>query len=199
MNADRFYSAHAGSNPFALEGYKNISLEIFNKIGVPDYVIVPAGDGALVSGIWKGFTELRAVGLAERTPRMIAVQVKGADPIVSAYNRNLLKYVEKNPVDSIAEGIVDSESYNSILTVKALRESGGFPVSVTDEEIKRSLGYGVKEGLIIEPTSAASLAALEKLRDDGKVGREEVIVPMLTGSGIKTLSEISKVATQVTY
>jgi threonine synthase len=193
MNAEGFYSAHAGSNPFALEGYKNISLEIFNKIGVPDYVIVPAGDGALLSAIWKGFMELRAVGLAERTPRMIAVQVKGADPIVTAYHRNLLKYVEKNPVDSIAEGIVASESYNSILAVKALRESGGFPVSVTDEEIKRNLGYAVREGLIIEPTSAASLAALEKLKEDGRVGREETIVPMLTGSGIKTLSEISKV------
>src|SRR5208282_6653587 len=178
--------------------YKNVSLEIFSKIGVPDDVIVPAGDGALLSAIWKGFTELKAVGLAERTPHMIAVQVKGADPIATAYHRNLLKYVEKNPVDSIAEGIVASESYNSILTVKALRESGGFPVSVTDEEIKRSLGYAVKEGLIIEPTSAASLAALEKLKDDGKVGKKETIVVMLTGSGIKTLSEISKIlATQV--
>jgi threonine synthase len=193
MNAGGFYSAHAGSNPFALEGYKNVSLEIFSKIGVPDIVIAPAGDGALLSGIWKGFTELRAVGLAERAPRMIAVQVKGADPIATAYHRNLLKYVEKDPVDSIAEGIVASESYNSILTVLALRESGGFPVSVTDEEIKRGLGYAVKEGLIVEPTSAASLAALEKLKDDGRVGREETVVAMLTGSGIKTLSEVSKV------
>jgi threonine synthase len=190
-----FYSAHAGSNPFTLEGYKNASLEIFDKIGVPDNVIVPAGDGTLLSAIWKGFRELKAVGLTERTPRMIAVQVKGADPIATAYHRNLLKYVEKNPVDSIAEGIVASESYNSILTVKALRESGGFPVSITDEEIERNLGRAVEEGLIIEPTSAASLAALEKLKDDGKVGKEETIVPMLTGSGIKTLSEISKVLT----
>ena len=187
------YSAHAGSNPFALEGYKNASLEIFDKIGVPDNVVVPAGDGALLSAIWKGFRELKAVGLAERTPRMIVVQVKGADPIATAYHRNLLKYIEKNPVDSVAEGIVASESYNSILTVKALRESGGFPVSITDEEIKRNLGRAVKEGLIIEPTNAASLAALEKLKDDGKVGKEETIVPIITGSGLKTLSEISKV------
>src|SRR5208282_689845 len=92
-NTGGFYSAHTGSNPFALEGYKNVSLEIFSKIGVPDDVIVPAGDGALLSAIWKGFTELKAVGLAERTPHMIAVQVKGADPIATAYHRNLLKYV----------------------------------------------------------------------------------------------------------
>jgi len=93
---------------------------------------------------------------------------------------------------------VDHARSVSILTVKALRESGGFPVSVADEEIKRSLGYAVNEGLIIEPTSAASLAAVEKLKVDGRIGREETIVPMLTGSGIKTLSEISKVlATQV--
>ena len=71
-------------------------------------------------------------------------------------------------------------------------------MSVADEEIKRSLGYAVNEGLIIEPTSAASLATVEKLKIDGRIGREETIVPMLTGSGIKTLSEISKVlATQV--
>jgi len=197
---EKAYSGHAGSNPFALEGYKNVSLEIFNKLGVPDDVIVPVGDGALLSAIWKGFKELKAVGLTEKTPRMIAVQVKGADPVATAYHRNLLKYVEKYPVNSIAEGIVASESYNSILAIKALRESGGFPVSVTDLEIDRNLGHAIKEDLIIEPTSAASLAALERLKGDGRVGKKGTIVVMLTGSGIKTLSEISKVlATQATY
>jgi threonine synthase len=191
--ASGFYSVHGGSNPFVLEGYKNISLEIFNKLGVPDVVVVPVGDGALLSAVWKGFRELKAVGLTEKSPRMVGVQIKGADPVVTAYNRNLLKYVEKNPVDSIAEGIVASESYNSILAVLSLRESGGFPVSVTDEEIKTGLECALKEGVIVEPTSAASLAALGKLKDEGSVGEDERIVVMLTGSGLKALSEISKV------
>jgi len=184
------YSCHAGSNPFAMEGYKKTALEIFSQIGVPDKVIVPVGDGTYLSGIWKGFKELRQLGLSQRNPQMVAVQVKGADPVAIAFRMGLLKYVVKNPVESAAEGIVASESYNSIFTVKALKESGGFPISVTDEEIASSLRIAINNGMIIEPTSAAALAAIPHLIDH-ETRRDETIVCMLTGSGIKTMSEIS--------
>jgi threonine synthase len=124
---------------------------------------------------------------------MIAVQVAGADPVAIAFKKGLLKYVLKNPVESVAEGIVASESYNSIFAVKALKESGGYPISVTDEEIVRNLRVAITNGMIIEPTSAAALAAVERMRNDEKVRKDETTVCMLTGSGIKTLSEISEV------
>jgi threonine synthase len=187
------YSCHAGSNPFAMEGYKKTALEIFNQIGIPDKVIVPVGDGAFLSGIWKGFKELQRIGMSKRTPQMVAVQVKGADPVAIAFKKGLVKYVLKNPVESIAEGIVARESYNSIFAVKALRESGGFPISVTDEEIVSSLRIAVTNGMIIEPTSAAALAAIDHMRNDEKIRKDETIVCMLTGSGIKTMSEISRI------
>ena len=95
--------------------------------------------------------------MSKRTPQMVAVQVKGADPVAIAFKKGLVKYVLKNPVESIAEGIVARKSYNSIFAVKALRESGGFPISVTDEEIVSSLRIAVTNGMIIEPTSAAGL------------------------------------------
>jgi threonine synthase len=122
---------------------------------------------------------------------MVAVQVKGADPVTIAFTRGLLKYVLKDPVESLAEGIVASESYNSIFAVKALRESGGFPISVTDQEIVKNLRAAIENGIIIEPTSAAALAATEQMINDRKVNSDENLVCMLTGSGMKTLTEIS--------
>lgn len=124
---------------------------------------------------------------------MIAVQVKGADPVAIAFKMGLLKYVLKNPEESVAEGIVASESYNSIFAMKALKESGGFPVSVTDEEIVRNLRIAITNGMIIEPTSAAALAAIDHMRSDEETGKDETIVCMLTGSGTKTTPEISKI------
>jgi threonine synthase len=187
------YSCHAGSNPFAMEAYKNTALEIFEKIGVPDKIIVPVGDGTHLSGIWKGFRELRQLGISKKSPQMIAVQVKGADPVTIAYQKGLSKCVVGNPVESVAEGIVASESYNSLFATKAMKESEGFPISVTDDEIVRNLQISLSNGLIIEPTSAAALAAVERMRDDDRVDSDESIVCMLTGSGTKTISEISKI------
>jgi threonine synthase len=192
-DARESYSCHAGSNPFAMEAYKKTALEIYEKIGVPGKIIVPVGDGTHLSGIWKGFKELKRVSISKTTPQMIAVQVAGADPVAIAFKKGLLKYVLKNPVESVAEGIVASESYNSIFAVKALKESGGYPISVTDEEIVRNLRVAITNGMIIEPTSAAALAAVERMRNDEKVRKDETTVCMLTGSGIKTLSEISEV------
>jgi threonine synthase len=185
------YSCHAGSNPFAMEAYKKTALEIFEKIGVPDKIVVPVGDGTHLSGIWKGFRELRQLGISKKSPKMIAVQVKGADPVTIAHEQGISKYIVKNPVESVAEGIVASESYNSLFTTKALKESDGFPISVTDKEIVRNLQISVGNGLIIEPTSAAALAAVERMRKEDRVENDEIIVCMLTGSGIKTISEIT--------
>lgn len=188
----KFYSCHAGSNPFAMEAYKRTALEIFEKIGVPDKIIVPVGDGTHLSGIWKGFRELRRMGAINKTPQMIAVQIKGADPVSVAFRKGLLKYVVKDPPESVAEGIVGSESYNCIFAVRALRESGGFPMSVTDKDIVRNLKAAIGNGMLIEPTSAAALAAIERMVSSQMVDTDETIVCMLTGSAMKTLSEISK-------
>jgi threonine synthase len=185
------YSCHAGSNPFAMEAYKKTALEIFEKMGVPDKIVVPVGDGTHLSGIWKGFRELRQLGVSDSSPQMVAVQVTGADPVAIAHQRGLIKYVVRDPVESIAEGIVASESYNSIFATKALKESNGFPVSVADEAIVRNLRMAVRNGLLIEPTSAAALAAVEELKNEGKAEDDETIVCMLTGSGMKTISEVS--------
>ena len=187
------YSCHPGSIPFATEGYKRTAVEIFNQIGIPDKVIVPVGDGTYLSGIWKGFKELQQIGLSKRSPQMVAVQVEGADPVAIAFKKGLLKYVLKNPVASVAEGIVASESYNSIFTVKALNESRGYPISVTNEEIARNLRTALDNGMIIEPTSAAALAAIDHLSNDHKTIGDETVVCILTGSGIKTTSEISNI------
>jgi threonine synthase len=175
-----------------MEAYKKTALEIFEKIGVPDKIVVPVGDGTHLSGIWKGFRELRQLGISEKSPQMIVVQVKGAHPVAIAHQTGLSKYVVRSPVESVAEGIVASESYNSLFATKALRESKGFPVSVTDDEIVRNLTVSLSNGLIIEPTSASALAAVERLKKSMGVDRDETIVCLLTGSGIKTISEISE-------
>jgi len=188
-----WYNCSVGINPFAIEGYKMISYEIFKQIGIPDKVIVPVGDGTNLSGIWKGFKELKLLGYTDKLPSMISVQIKDADPVTKAFrNGKLIETIEK-PIDSIAEGIVAKESYNIIHTVKALKESKGSAVSVTDEKIIDGLKILLKEGILVEPTSASVIAGLNKSLKENKINRSEKVVCLLTGSGFKTLTKIKEI------
>lgn len=181
----------SGFNPYGNEGDKITAFEIWETIGVPDYVVVPCGNGGNLYGIWKGFDELKRIGKTNKIPRMIGVQVHHADPIKKALEKEEW-YVELKKIPhSIAEGIIARESYTSPKTIKALRNSKGTIITVNDTEILSASKQLEKYEVIIpEITSASAFAGARKL----KCNPRNKIVIILTGTGMKYLSYLKKIS-----
>lgn len=188
-NPSKLLNITSGQLPLRTEANKTISYEIFEQLGVPDYIVVPCGNGSCFAGIWKGFKELYDCGFANKLPKMISVQIDRANPINKAYRFNQEIEIIHNSAESIAEGIVASESFCSPLVVKGLKESNGLVVDVNDHEIKKAL-YSIinSEGIIPEPTTASVYAALFKI----SFNKDDLIVCINTGSGLKYINEIYK-------
>jgi len=175
-------------NPYRLEGQKTIAFEIWDQLGhnVPDKVIVPVGNAGNISAIWKGFKELDALGLIDKLPEMIGIQAEGAAPIANLIKggNNEIKFVDKP--ETIATAIRIGSPVNWKKAVKAIRESGGTAETVSDAEIlaaQRLLAQ--REGIFVEPASAASIAGLIKLAETGLIDKDEEIVCIATGHGLK--------------
>jgi threonine synthase len=169
-------STHTG-HAFGPEGYKTIAYEIYTEIGVPAAVFVPTGYGELLFGVWKGFTELRRLGLSERVPRMFACEPAGAAPLVTAMRQGLpAAHVELGPTD--AYSIISLVSgYRGVV---AVRDSGGRALAVTDEQLRAARSEMARTGLWAELSSAAGLAGL---RSVGEMSGPVVCVS--TSSGFK--------------
>lgn len=175
------YLASTGLNPYFIEGLKTVAFELFEQMGVPDMVVVPTGTGGLLTAIFKGFSELRALGVVDRVPRMVAVQSSAVAPIVDAWRSG--REIRPPPVDvkSIASAILVKVPFNGISALDAMRRSHGFGVTVTDDQIVNALKALGREGVFAEPAAAASLAALEEMT----ICPGERVAVVITGSGLK--------------
>jgi threonine synthase len=171
-------------NPFRLEGQKTIAFEIIDELGhVPDNIIVPIGNAGNVSAIWKGMKEYKELGVIDKLPHMIGVQASGANPIAMMLNEG---FTELHPIgnpETVASAIKIGNPVNWPKAVTAIRESEGFVLDVTDNEILYAQSQIANvEGIFIEPASAASIAGLFKIGSE-KIGEE--IVCVTTGTGLK--------------
>lgn len=178
-----WYQATSALNPLVIEAQKTIAFEIAEQLGVPDYVIVPMGSGGAIYSIWKGFRELYKLGRINRLPRLIGVQSSGCPPIVNAY----LGQDERieNPITRATSIFVLNPSKKD-LAIKAIRESEGLAVTVSDKEIFEAEQEIAKmEGLFAEPASSGTIAALKKLAHQSIIDKNEVTVCLITGSGLK--------------
>jgi threonine synthase len=180
-----FVNPPIGSNPWGVEGYKTIAYEVAEDLHwmAPDVVVVPSAYSDGLYGIWKGWTELQALGLVKHTPRMIAAEPFG--PLAHALERGLQA---PEPVDAPAPSVAFSiaSRYGTWQGLAALRESGGAGVRITDEgvlEAQRALAR--EEGLYVEPSSAAALTAVMQMVDRGALDAEQTIVVVLTSAGLK--------------
>lgn len=173
-------------NPFRLEGQKTIAYEIYDQLGkVPDNIILPVGNAGNISAIWKGFKEMYEAGVIDELPRMIGIQAEGASPLVKAWKEKKKFQPEENP-ETVASAIRIGNPANWIKAWKAVEESGGLFESVSDEEILRAQRLlASREGLFVEPASAASLAGLIKLLESGEISRNESYILITTGHGLK--------------
>ena len=173
-------------NPMTIEGKKCSSIELFLQMGKnrPDIIYVPTGDGCILGGIYKGFYDLLSAGLIDALPRIICCQSAASDAIASAFESGQYRDVKAS---TIADSISVSSPANGRMAVRAIRESGGYAVRVTDDEIltaQRELC--AKAGVFVEPASACAYAAFRK--DCKNIGKDEKAVVLLTGTGFKDMS-----------
>ena len=173
-------------DPFLVEGYKTIAFELFEDLSEVDVVVIPVGHGVLAFSVWKGFNELKRFGFIEKLPRIVGVQASGCKPIVDAFEMGLEKPVECKECYTIARELLVKYPLRGKDVLKALRDSRGYAVAVDDADIVDSLRMLAKyEGLLVETASAAVVAGLKKLLEEKIVDRDEVVVLIATGAGIK--------------
>ena len=173
-------------HPLTIEGKKTVGLEIYQQNGfrVPDAILVPVGDGVIISGVYKAFYDLKAAGLIARLPRLVCVQA-GRSTAIHHYIRTG-KYQNALRPATIADSISVSIPSNAHMARRAVLESRGFSISVSDKEILRGQRtLAEKTGVFAEPAAAAPVAALRKLQGAGLLDCKEQIVLLITGHGLK--------------
>jgi threonine synthase len=166
-------------NPYRLEGQKTAAFEIVDELGdAPDYLCIPVGNAGNITAYWRGFREYREADLAKRTPRMMGFQAEDAAPLVRGF-----------PIGeprTVASAIRIGNPANWQGAIMARDESEGAIDSVTDEQILAAGRLLARqEGIFAEPASAASLAGLVKLVEQGFSLSEKRVVCIITGSGLK--------------
>jgi len=183
-----WYNRNTALNPFTVEGKKTAALEIGRQLAgsPPDVVIVPSGDGVIISGVAKGFADLVAAGLLERAPRLLAVQPTGSNALVRALATGA-ETIEPLPgAASVADSLVVEAPRAARLALRRIRETGGAAVSVDDQAILEAIPrLASLTGLFAEPAAAAALAGLDAALEQRLVGRDERVVLLITGSGLK--------------
>lgn len=181
-------------NPFRIEGQKTLGYEIIEQLGhVPDWIIMPVGNAGNISAVWKGLLEFREMGLIEKLPRMVGVQAEGASPIVDAFTKGNMQIVNTSRPETIATAIRIGAPVSWKKALRAIGDSNGIAVKVSDNEILEAQGSLARlEGLFVEPASAAPIAGLKKLIQNGTISRDEEIVCVATGHGLKDPDIITK-------
>lgn len=175
-----------GINPIQDEGLKIIGFEIWEEIEVPDIIIVPCGNGTLLFGLYKAFVELLLLKKIDHIPQFIGVQIKSSSPLKISFEQEKDWVALTTSPNSIAEGIIALESYSSPKVMKALKNTNGYMIEVTDEEVTIAMKEIISlEGLLPEPTAAAVFAGIKKIHTTGKT-----IVCIQTAGGQKNLKEI---------
>ncbi len=185
-----WYNRNTVENPFTVEGKKTAALEIAAALTPEeaDVVVVPTGDGAILSGVAKGFADLERGGLIARRPRLIAVQPEGSAAIVDALRRGDDTVVPVPEAASVADSLVVKVPRGALLCLQAIRSSGGGGVRVTDAAILAAIARLARlTGVFAEPAAAAALAGLDAALAEGLVRREERVVLLVTGSGLKDI------------
>ncbi|MFX1270255.1 MAG: threonine synthase [Promethearchaeota archaeon] len=177
------------SNPHFMEGEKTTVYETCEQLDwtAPDWIIAPMGNGGHVSMIWKGLRELEQIGLIDAShTRIIGAQASGCAPIVEAFKRGVKTITPPSSASTVAFDICVRNPVCGSTALMAIEESGGMAISSSDREILEAVRQlARREGVFAEPSSATTIAALQKLIHSGKIERGESIVCVITGMGLK--------------
>jgi threonine synthase len=174
-------------NPFRLEGQKTAMYELLEQLNwqAPDYVIVPGGNLGNSSSFGKAFAELLAAGLIDRVPRLIVVQAAGANPFSRMYDSGAKELTPTEYPETVATAIRIGNPRSWKKALRAVQNTGGWVMDVTDEEISEAKAMIGRDGIGCEPASAATLAGLRKLTAQNRIDGDASVIAMLTGHALK--------------
>jgi threonine synthase len=182
-----WYSRNTAYNPYLSEGKKTAALEVCEQLNweAPDRIFVSVGDGCIIGGLGKGLRDLLALGFIDRVPRLVGVQAEGAAPLVRAWPEGTEEIVPLVP-DTLADSISVGRPRDRVKALRAVRQTDGQFVAVSDEEILEAMRLlGQEAGVFAEPAGAAGFAGLRKLVGQGEIDSEERAVVLVTGNGLK--------------
>jgi threonine synthase len=187
--AGRWFDMSTLKEPYRLEGKKVMGLELALQLGwdLPDLIFYPTGGGTGLIGMWKAFAELEALGLiGAKRPRMIAVQAAGCAPIVRAWESGADRAQRWEGAHTAAAGIRVPRTIGDLLILGALRESGGFAIAISEDEIARAQADAAQqEGMLLCPEGAATLAAWRRALTDGRTRPNDRAVLFNCATGLK--------------
>ena len=175
-------------NPYRPEGQKSVLFEIIDQLDyeVPDRIILPVGNAANIWAVYKACMELKEVGWIDKVPMLTGIQAAGSAPVARAFADKKDNFEPEHNPETIATAIRIGNPVSGRKALKAMYSTGGYCTTVTDEEIIAAQQLlGRKEGVCVEPASAASVAGLKKLIELGVADRDERVVCICTGNGLK--------------
>ena len=183
---NRIYLANS-MNSLRVEGQKTISPEICQELGwkVPDVVIIPGGNLGNVSALAKGFEDCKAMGLINKIPRIVVAQAEHANPFYQAYERGFAKLVPVQAKKTLASALQIGNPVSYPKAVRAIQNTNGIVVSVTEEELANAAHRADRIGLYACPHTGVALGGLEKLVAAGKIDKEEEVIVISTAHGLK--------------
>ena len=190
-----WYNRNAAVNPYLSEGKKTVSLEICEQLQwkAPDYIAVAVGDGCTIGGVWKGLKDLYAIGFIDKLPRLISCQAEGCCPL----NRAIEEKAPWHPMEenTLADSIAVGVPRNPDKALQAIEESHGLVVNVSDAEIMAAQKLlGSVCGLFGEPAGVTGTAGVKKLCEMGVLGKDDTVVTMISGNGLKDVENAIRAA-----
>ena len=191
---EEWFDVSTLKEPYRLEGKKTMAYELVEQLegSVPDAIIYPTGGGTGLIGMWKGFEEMEQLGwISARRPRMFAVQSVGCAPMVRAFAAHAAQAEDWTGPRTVATGLRVPSAVGDFLILRALYESRGAAVAVSDQAMLEAMReLAETEGLLVSPESGATLAAVKRLLTDGLLAGYETVVLLLTGSGYKYMEQM---------
>jgi len=187
-----WYDVSTLKEPYRIEGKKTMGYEVAEQMGwtLPDWIIYPTGGGTGMVGMWKAFAEMSEIGWIDpaKRPHMVTVQAEGCAPIIKAYEEGAERSVMFPNAQTIADGLRVPKAIGDFLVLRAVRESDGAAVAVSDRDMVAGMrDLGRLEGVSAAPEGGAALHALRVLQAQGRIERHHSVVVFNTGGALKYL------------
>ncbi len=191
-SAKKIYNRNTAYNPLTIEGKKSAAFDMFIQLRgeLPDYIFVPVGDGVIISGLFKGFYDLKKLGWIKEYPKLIGVQAKGSDALVRFMNKGEFRFKK---ADTIADSISAAAPRNLFMAAWSISITKGSAVAVSDPGIlKAQFKISRTTGLFVEPSCAASYAGYQKFINLNLIPENSKVMLMMTGNGLKDTEAAAK-------
>ena len=191
-----WYDVSTLKEPYRIEGKKTMAYELGEQLGwsFPDWIVYPTGGGTGMVALWKAFEEMEAIGWKQpgRRPKMVSVQADGCAPIVRAYEQGAERSEMFPNARTVADGLRVPKAIGDFLVLRAVRESGGTALAVSDKDMVRDMReLGSMEGISAAPEGGAALTALKVLAARGDVKPTDTVVLFNTGGALKYLDVLA--------